>query len=85
MFSKKSNGVSRQATLDNFIGRSFMRTEPDSSAIGVEEQIRVDCNDAGSCVEIDAEAAKTWMYPGSYLLKQRILCSVCLISLVLGQ
>ncbi|XP_048129924.1 DEAD-box ATP-dependent RNA helicase FANCM isoform X2 [Rhodamnia argentea] len=63
LFSKKSNGVSRQSTLDNFIGRSLTRTDPDNLAIRVGEQIRVDCNDAASCVEIDPEAAKTWIYP----------------------
>ncbi|KAI3431890.1 uncharacterized protein J3R85_007757 [Psidium guajava] len=63
VLSKKSNGVSRQSTLDNFMGRSSMRTEPDNMAIRVGQQIRLDCNDGASCVEIDPEAAKTWIYP----------------------
>ncbi|KAI6691254.1 hypothetical protein NL676_028082 [Syzygium grande] len=63
VLGKKSNGVSRQSTLDSFVGRSLVRTEPGNLAIRGGEQARADCNDAASCVEIDPEAAKTWIYP----------------------
>ncbi|XP_056164138.1 DEAD-box ATP-dependent RNA helicase FANCM isoform X3 [Syzygium oleosum] len=63
VFGKKSNGVARQSTLDSFVGRSLVRTEPGNLAIRGGEQARVDCDDAASCVEIDPEAAKTWIYP----------------------
>ncbi|KAK3426055.1 hypothetical protein EUGRSUZ_F02585 [Eucalyptus grandis] len=63
VLGKKCNGVSRQSTLDSFVGRSSTGAEPGNSAVRVEERMRVDRDDAASCVEIDPEAAKTWIYP----------------------
>lgn len=60
----KKPGSSRQTTLDQFIGRACPRPQPESR--DVQEHNR-DCNEGDgrvSSVQIDTEAAKTWMYPG---------------------
>ncbi|KAM2027680.1 hypothetical protein ACFX1T_019937 [Malus domestica] len=60
--NKKKAGTSRQSTLDKFIGR------PPPGIRDVEER-NLDCSEGDgrvSCVPIDAEAAKTWMYPVNF-------------------
>ncbi|KAM1734734.1 hypothetical protein ACFX11_020166 [Malus domestica] len=60
--NKKKAGTSRQSTLDKFMGR------PPPGIRDVEER-NLDCSEGDgrvSCVPIDAEAAKTWMYPVNF-------------------
>ncbi|OWM67462.1 hypothetical protein CDL15_Pgr028325 [Punica granatum] len=60
---KRKNGASRQSTLDKFIGRAGPRLEVENRAVAVEDRGSFDSNGEVSCVEIDVEAAKTWIYP----------------------
>ncbi|KAM0049691.1 putative RNA helicase [Helianthus debilis subsp. tardiflorus] len=48
---------SRQSTLDGFVGLKSNKQEPKHDAPDVDDRI--------SCVSIDPEAAKTWIYPES--------------------
>lgn len=57
--SKKKSGTCRQSTLDRFIGRAD--PTPQQQSLCSEEL----GDERVSHVDIDAEAAKTWIYPGS--------------------
>lgn len=64
--NKKKHETCKQSTLDSFIGKMGPRIiEPkniqqqDRDDVGV-----VEGDERVSCIEIDAEAAKTWIYPG---------------------
>lgn len=60
--SHKKLGTSRQSTLDKFMGTTSVRTENQS---GRDRNSYKEGGDEGaSCVKIDPEAAKTWIYPG---------------------
>lgn len=74
---KKLNGApARQSTLDKFMGFSskVKNAEPaphNSNGFGDinENDFDNDGSDGkGCCVPIDIEAAKTWIYPGSFPL-----------------
>ena len=58
--SKTRNGSSKQSTVDKFVVKSFPRSQPENRNVfepGADEKVPK--------VEIDPEAAKTWIYPGS--------------------
>lgn len=60
---KKKNGSnSRQSTLHEFVGKEVPRPQKERSWDTVERGDERVCD-----VEIDAEAAKTWIYPGLIL------------------
>ncbi|XP_022718257.1 DEAD-box ATP-dependent RNA helicase FANCM [Durio zibethinus] len=61
-FSKKN--TSRQSTLDRFIGKVGPRLSYDNHrTIEVEVDVGVEAEERVSPVHIDADAAKTWIYP----------------------
>lgn len=61
---KRMNGAPRQSTLDKFISRAGPRIELETRAVAIEGQGNTDDNVGMGFVEIDVEAAKTWIYPG---------------------
>ncbi|XWS24799.1 hypothetical protein CRYUN_Cryun27aG0015700 [Craigia yunnanensis] len=58
--SKKN--TSRQSTLDRFIGTVGPRPPSDNHRT-VEVEVDVECDERVASVDIDTEAAKTWIYP----------------------
>ncbi|KAK3033621.1 hypothetical protein RJ639_033746 [Escallonia herrerae] len=58
----KRPGTSRQSTLDRFMGIPNSMPEI-KKAHRDQDQYNVEFDEMPSCVKIDAEAAKTWIYP----------------------
>lgn len=65
--AKQKAGVSRQSTLDKFVAKAGPQ-RPQSQNRGPElrDQDGVEGDERVSCIDIDAEAAKTWTYPGYF-------------------
>lgn len=81
---KRMNGAPRQSTLDKFIGRAGPRIELESRAVAIEDCGHLDSSGGMNCVEIDAEAANTWIYPGNapggHVDELHIICVVALFA-----
>ncbi|KAJ7949704.1 DEAD/DEAH box RNA helicase family protein [Quillaja saponaria] len=62
--SLKKPGTSRQCTLDKFVGKKEIpRSQSENVNIGEGDQNCFPGDDGVSCIDIAAEAAKTWIYP----------------------
>ncbi|KAB1210893.1 Fanconi anemia group M protein [Morella rubra] len=57
--TKKKPGLSRRATLDKFVDKAGP-SRPQSEE---RNQDRIDGDEGVNCIDIDPEAAKTWIYP----------------------
>ncbi|KAM7507593.1 hypothetical protein LguiA_018046 [Lonicera macranthoides] len=62
--SHKKLGTSRQSTLDKFMRTTSVRTENQSGRD--RNSYKEEGDEGASCVKIDPEAAKTWIYPANY-------------------
>ncbi|KAK9270011.1 hypothetical protein L1049_025584 [Liquidambar formosana] len=55
--------TSRQPTLDNFVGRAGLRPFTENRAVRDSGQDEIEGDERACCIDIDSEAAKTWIYP----------------------
>jgi Fanconi anemia group M protein len=61
-------GTCKQSTLDKFIGRANPPVNPTVEVRHHQGNGIINSDWRPCCVEIDAEAAKTWIFPGLYHL-----------------
>lgn len=65
--TKQKAGVSRQSTLDKFVAKAGPpRRQSQNRGADLRDQDGVEGDERVSCIDIDAEAAKTWIYPGFF-------------------
>jgi Fanconi anemia group M protein len=67
-YSCTKTGTCKQSTLDKFIGRANPPVKPTVEVRNHQGNGIINSDGRPCCVEIDAEAAKTWIYPGLYHL-----------------
>ena len=67
-YSCIKTGTCKQSTLDKFIGRANPPVNPTVEVRHLQGNGIINSDGRPCCVEIDAEAAKTWIYPGLYHL-----------------
>lgn len=58
--------ICMQSTLDKFIRPPVTAPPLENGDTGDRENVRSDGDEVVCCVDIDVEAAKTWIYPGSF-------------------
>ncbi|XP_059630912.1 DEAD-box ATP-dependent RNA helicase FANCM [Cornus florida] len=61
--TQKKHGSSRQSTLDHLIGKAVPKPRVEKWDVRDRDQERIESDEIVSCINIDAEAAKTWIYP----------------------
>jgi Fanconi anemia group M protein len=72
--TKQKAGVSRQSTLDKFVAKAGLpRARSQHRGAELRDQDGVEGDERVSCINIDAEAAKTWIYPGFFFFLQFFL------------
>lgn len=55
----------KQSTLDRFISHAAAVPPLENGDTAVRDESNLDCEEGLRCFDIDPEAAKTWIYPGS--------------------
>ncbi|KAJ6383682.1 hypothetical protein OIU78_027052 [Salix suchowensis] len=69
-YSSTKTGTCKQSTLDKFIGKARPPVNPTVEVRHHQGNGIINSDERPCCVEIDAEAAKTWIYPVNVPLRE---------------
>ncbi|KAF9670622.1 hypothetical protein SADUNF_Sadunf13G0088000 [Salix dunnii] len=69
-YSRTNTGTCKQSTLDKFIGKACPPMNPKVEVRHHQGNGIINSDERPCCVDIDAEAAKTWIYPVNVPLRE---------------